>query len=163
MSTTGNASPSGAADARSVAPGAGARSALGAAGAGGGSTVVAGLVAFALVNLAIAAMLTFAPHLFFEDVGPYGAQNDHYMRDLATFYAMFGVAGLIACRRVSWRTPVLCCLAIEYGLHTLNHLADIGAAHTRWLGPANFASLAVATAALVWLARESARPLEVQR
>jgi hypothetical protein len=128
-----------------------------------GSTIVAGLVAFSLVNLAIAAMLTFAPHTFFEDVGPYGAQNDHYMRDVATFYAMFAAVGLIACRRVSWRTPVLCCMAIEFGLHTLNHLADIGAAHTRWLGPANFASLAIATAALVWLARESARPLAVQR
>ena len=46
------------------------------------SIVVAGLVAFALVNLALAAMLAFAPHAFFEDVGPYGARNDHYMRDL---------------------------------------------------------------------------------
>jgi len=127
------------------------------------SIVVAGLIAFAVVNLAIAAMLTFAPHAFFEDIGPYGAQNDHYMRDIATFYAAIGVAGLIACRRRSWRTPVLCLLALQYGLHAINHLADIGAAHTRWLGPANFASLAVATAALVWLARESARSPEVQR
>ncbi len=151
MSTAGNTSPTPATAAR------------GDTRASGGSTVVAGLLAFALVSLAIAAMLAFAPHAFFEDVGPYGAQNDHYMRDLATFYAALGAAGLIACRRPSWRTPVLCLTAIEYALHTLNHLADIGAAHTRWLGPANFASLAIATAALVWLARESARPMEVQR
>ena len=128
-----------------------------------GSIVVAGLIAFAVVNLAIAAMLTFAPHVFFEDIGPYGAQNDHYMRDVATFYAAIGIAGLIAWRRSSWRTSVLCLLALQYGLHTINHLADIGAAHTRWLGPANFASLAIATVALIWLARESARPTEVQR
>jgi hypothetical protein len=127
------------------------------------STVQVGLVAFAFVNLVIAAMLVVAPHVFFEDIGPYGSQNDHYMRDLATFYAMFAVAGLIAYRRPAWRTPVLCCLALEYGLHTLNHLADIGAAHTHWLGPANFGSLAFATGALVWLARESTRPQEVQR
>jgi hypothetical protein len=130
---------------------------------GGATIVVAGLVAFSATNLAIAAMLAFAPHAFFADIGPYGARNDHYMRDLATFYAAFGLAGLIACRRRSWRTPVLWLLAVEYGLHAINHLADIGAAHTHWLGPANFASLAIASAALVWLARESSRPPEVQR
>ncbi|HXP36782.1 MAG TPA: hypothetical protein VN817_03360 [Solirubrobacteraceae bacterium] len=127
------------------------------------SIVVAGLIAFALVNLALAAMLAFAPHAFFEDIGPYGARNDHYMRDLATFYGASAVAGLIAVRRSSWRTPVLWLLAIQSGLHAVNHLIDIGAAHSSWLGPANFASLAIATAALIWLARESARPTEVQR
>ena len=130
---------------------------------GGASVVGVGLMLFAVVNLAIAVTLAFAPHAFFEDVGPYGAQNDHYMRDLATFYAMLGIAGLIACRRVSWRTPVLWCMALQYGLHTINHLVDIGAAHSHWLGPANFASLAIATGTLVWLARESTRPEEMQR
>jgi len=126
------------------------------------SIVVAGLIAFSVVNLAIGAMLAFAPHAFFEDIGPYGVRNDHYMRDIATFYAAIGIVGLIACRRSSWRTPVLWLLAIEYGLHAINHLVDIDAAHSSWLGPANFASLALATAALVWLARESARSPEVQ-
>jgi hypothetical protein len=85
------------------------------------------------------------------------------MRDLATFYAASGIAGLIAVARSSWRTPVLWLLAIQSGLHAINHLIDINAAHSSWLGPANFASLAIATAALIWLARESARPLEVRR
>jgi hypothetical protein len=124
--------------------------------------VLAGLIAFSAVNLAIAAMLAFAPHAFFEDVGPYGARNDHYMADLATFYAAFALAGFVACTRSSWRTPVLWLLAIEYGLHAINHLIDIDAAHSSWLGPANFASLALASVALVWLARESARSPEAQ-
>lgn len=127
----------------------------------GESLVLAGLIAFSAVNLALAAMLAFAPHAFFEDIGPYGARNDHYMRDIATFYAAIGIAGLIAVRRSSWRTPVLWLLAIEYGLHAINHLVDIDSAHSSWLGPANFASLAVGAVALVWLARESARPPEV--
>ncbi len=122
---------------------------------GGVSIVQVGLAAFGLVSLALAAMLAFAPHAFFEDIGPYGAQNDHYMRDLATFYAALGAACAIAWRRPSWRTPVLGCMALQYGLHTLNHLADIGKAHTHWLGPANFASLAIATGALLWLLRQS--------
>ncbi|HTZ86430.1 MAG TPA: hypothetical protein VMB05_07165 [Solirubrobacteraceae bacterium] len=125
------------------------------------SIVVAGLIAFSLVNLALAAMLAFAPHAFFEDIGPYGARNDHYMRDIATFYAAIGLVGLIAVRRGSWRTPVLWLLAIEYGLHAINHLIDIDAAHSSWLGPANFASLAIGAVVLVWLARESSRSPEV--
>ena len=125
------------------------------------SIVVAGLIAFALVNLALAAMLAFAPHVFYDDIGPYGARNNHYMRDLATFYAASGVAGLIAVGRSSWRTPVLWLLAIQSGLHAINHLIDIDAAHSSCLGPANFASLAIAAAALTWLARESARSPEV--
>ena len=69
----------------------------------------------------------------------------------------------IAYSEVSWRTPVLCLAALQSALHSLNHLLDIGAAHPRWLGPADFISLALATAALAWLARESKLPLEVQR
>jgi hypothetical protein len=58
---------------------------------------------------------------------------------------------------------VLCCVALQFALHAINHLADIGAAHPHWLGPADFISLALAAAALVWLARESLRPPEEQR
>jgi hypothetical protein len=121
------------------------------------SAVEAGLLAFAAYHFTIAALMTFAPHTFFTDIGPFGAQNDHYLRDTATFNAAFGAALLIAYRRVSWRTPVLFCVALQFGLHTINHLADIGAAHPYWLGPADFAALALSTAVLVWLALQSNR------
>jgi hypothetical protein len=58
---------------------------------------------------------------------------------------------------------VLFTIAVQFALHTINHLADIGAAHPGWLGPADFVSLAVGTAVVAWLARESLRPVEVQR
>lgn len=122
-----------------------------------------GLLAFAVVYLALAAMMVLTPHAFYEDVGPYGVQNDHYLRDLATFYAASAAALLVAYRQVSWRVPVLCCLALQSGLHAINHLVDIGAAHSSWLGPANFISITLATVALAWLAREATRPMEVQR
>jgi hypothetical protein len=127
------------------------------------STVQIGLLAFAAYQLAVAAMMVFAPHTFFTDVGPFGVQNNHYLRDTATYNAAFGAALIVAYRRVEWRTPVLCCLALQFVLHSINHLADIGDAHPNWLGPADFISLSLATAALLWLARESTRPLEVQR
>jgi hypothetical protein len=127
------------------------------------STVRVGLIAFAAYQFLIAALMVLAPHTFFADIGPFGIQNDHYLRDTATFNAAFGAALTVAVWRVEWRTPVLCCVALQFALHSINHLADIGAAHPRWLGPADFISLTLATVAVAWLARESMQPLEVQR
>ena len=127
------------------------------------STVRVGLIVFAAYHFAIAALMVFAPHAFFANIGPFGVQNDHYLRDTATFNLAFGVSLAVAYRRVSWRTPILFCVALQFALHAINHLADIGAAHPYWLGPFDFVSLAFATAALAWLTRESTRPLEVQR
>jgi hypothetical protein len=127
------------------------------------STVRVGLIAFTLYSFAVAVLMVLAPHTFFADVGPFGVQNDHYLRDTATFNAAFGAALAVSIWRVEWRTPVLCCVALQFVLHALNHLVDIGKAHPHWLGPADFISLALAAVALVWLARESTRPLELQR
>jgi Domain of unknown function (DUF4345) len=129
----------------------------------GMSVLELGLLAFAAYHFAIAALMIFAPHTFFSNIGPFGTQNDHYLRDTATFNLAFGVSLLIAYRRPAWRTPVLFCVALQFALHAINHLADIGAAHPHWLGPFDFASLALSAAALAWLARESTRPPEVQR
>jgi hypothetical protein len=127
------------------------------------SPVRAGLIGFAVYHFVVAGLMVFAPHTFFTTIGPFGVQNDHYLRDTATFNAAFGVALAIAYRRVSWRAPVLCCVGIQFALHAANHLADIGAAHPYWLGPADFISLAFSSLLLAWLARESMRPLEVGR
>lgn len=127
------------------------------------STLRIGLIVFAAYHFVIAALMVFAPHTFFSDIGPFGVQNDHYLRDTATFNVAFGAALAISVKRPSWRTPVLCCVALQFGLHAINHLADIGAAHPGWLGPADFISLALSTLLLMWLARESMRTPEVQR
>jgi hypothetical protein len=127
------------------------------------SILAAGLLAFAAYHFAIAALMIFAPHTFFADIGPFGVQNDHYLGDTATFNLAFGVSLLIAWRRPAWRTPILFCVTLQFALHAINHLADIGAAHPYWLGPFDFASLTLATAALAWLTRESTRPQEVPR
>ncbi len=121
-----------------------------------------GLAVFALYSFVVAALMVFAPHTFFVDIGPFGVQNDHYLRDTATFEAAFGFALTVAVWRKSWRVPVLCCVALQFALHSINHLADIGEAHPHWLGPADFISLTAATLVLVWLARASMKRSEVQ-
>jgi hypothetical protein len=127
------------------------------------SSVRAGILVLALYHLALALLMVFAPHVFFTKIGPFGVQNDHYLRDTATFNAAFAAALAVAYRHPSWRAPVLFTIALQFALHAINHLADIGEAHPGWLGPADFVSLAVGTALVAWLARESLRPLEAQR
>jgi len=55
---------------------------------------------------------------------------------------------------------VLTLALVQYGLHSVNHLIDIGDSHPGWLGPANFVSLLLTTVLLGWMLtreREQAR------
>jgi hypothetical protein len=106
---------------------------------------------FALAQLLIGVLLWAAPGFFYDHVGPYGARNDHYMGDTATFYLALAVLAFGAARRPSWRVPVLLLAVLQGGLHTINHLIDIGHAHPGYLGPLNFGSLLATTALLVWM------------
>jgi hypothetical protein len=114
------------------------------------------LLVFATVQLVLGVLLWVAPGFFHEDIGPFGPRNDHYMGDLATWYLALGAALLVAFRRPSWRVPVLAVTFAQYALHSLNHLIDISEADPSWLGPADFASLLLATAVLGWMLREAA-------
>ena len=115
------------------------------------------LVVFGTTQLAVGLFLAAAPGAFFDAIGPFGTRNDHYMRDLATFYIALGVAGLVAVRRPGWRVPVLALATIEFVLHAINHLADIGEADPKWNGPATFAAVAASAVLLGWMLRVAAR------
>jgi hypothetical protein len=120
------------------------------------STVAVGLAAFAAVQLGLALFMAVSPHGFYSDVGPFGAFNGHYVRDVATFYGAIGIGLLLAIRHVAWRVPVLAITTIQYALHSLNHLIDIGKAHPAWNGYFDFGSIAAATVLLAWLWRKAA-------
>jgi peptidoglycan/LPS O-acetylase OafA/YrhL len=114
------------------------------------------LTVFAAVQVLIGAGLWLTPGFFYEEIGPYGSRNDHYMADLATWYLALGAAALVAVRRTRWRVPVLALAFIQYALHTVNHLIDVSEADPDWLGPANFVSLLLATLLLGWMLRSEA-------
>jgi hypothetical protein len=116
------------------------------------------LIVFAVVQIILGLLLWIAPGFFFDEIGPYGVRNDHYMGDLATWYLALGGVALASVNRVSWRLPVLVLAFAQYALHSFNHLLDVGEAHPSWLGPANLASLVLATGLLAWMLQAERRP-----
>jgi hypothetical protein len=116
------------------------------------------LIAFGIGQLVLGLLLWLTPGFFYDEIGPFGARNDHYMADVATFYLALGAATLVSVRRVSWRVPVLALALVQYTLHSLNHLIDIGESDPGWIGPADFVSLTLGALLLAWmLRRETAR------
>ena len=116
------------------------------------------LLLLAAVQLVLGAFLAIAPGTFVDKVAPYGSgAEDHFLRDIATFYLAIGAALLMAIGRPSWRVPVLFLVAAQYALHTLNHLIDVGGSDPGWLGPFNFVSLLLLTVITGWVLAGAAR------
>ena len=115
------------------------------------------LIALTVYHLALGLYMVVAPGSFYDVVGPFEARNDHYIRDVSTFYLAFGAATALAIGRPSWRAPVLALMAIEYALHAVNHLVDIGDADPSWVGYSDFVSIALLAVLLGWLTRVAMR------
>ena len=111
------------------------------------------LAILGLYHLLLGVAMVAAPRTFFDEVATYGAFNDHYIRDVASFYLALGIVMLVAVAKVSWQTPVLVFATLQYGLHLLNHLWDVSDTDPGWLGPANAAALALIGVVLFWLLR----------
>lgn len=115
------------------------------------------LIAFGLYWLVLGAWMVIHPASFFDKVGPFGARNDHYIRDNATWALALGALVLATVRRVSWRIPVLLLALLQDGLHTINHIADVNKAHPHRVGVFDAVSLALLAVLIVWLVLRSRR------
>ena len=93
------------------------------------------LALFGAAQVVLGLLLWITPGFFFDEIGPYGVRNDHYLGDLATWYLALGALALVAVRRVAWRLPVLALAFIQYALHSVNHLIDVGDAHPKLARP----------------------------
>ena len=109
------------------------------------------LAAFAALQWLTGALLWLAPGFFYEQVGPFGPRNDHYMGDLATWHLALGALALFAVRRREWRGPVLALALLQSVLHAFNHLLDVGQADPAWLGPATLISLVLLSGLAAWM------------
>jgi hypothetical protein len=123
----------------------------------GAGVVRFGLVAFGLYQIAIGLFQAVAPGAFFDAVGPFGARNDHYVLDAATFELPLGAMLLAAVRLQSWRVPALAFATAHWALHSLNHLVDVGEADPGWVGVFDFVALTGGTAFLAWLLANALR------
>jgi hypothetical protein len=115
----------------------------------------AGLIVLAVTQIALALWMVTDPGGFFDQVGGFGAQNDHYIRDVATWNAALGVVAAIAVVRPSWQLPVLVLATVQFTLHAINHIADADLAVGSTDGAFDAISLAVGAlllGGLAWLA-----------
>lgn len=103
------------------------------------------------VQLATGLLMAIDPGTFFEEIGPYGVQNDHYIRDAATFTLALGMVLTVAAFRPRWRVAAIAGALFQFALHAINHLVDIGEADPERLGPTNFVLLALGAALLGWM------------
>jgi hypothetical protein len=118
--------------------------------------VEVGIGWFAAYHLALALFMAVAPHAFYTAIGPFGAFNGHYVRDVATYDAAIAVALAVSLARPAWRVPVLALVTLQFALHSINHLFDASSAHPLWTGWFDFATLAASTLLLAWLLRGAA-------
>ena len=115
------------------------------------------IIAFlGVYHLLLGTVMVIAPRTFFDEIAHYGAYNDHYIRDVATFYLALGGCLLVAVGRTSWQMPLLTFALVQYGLHVLNHLWDVTDGEPSWIGPANVVALALIAALILWLLRRPA-------
>lgn len=109
------------------------------------------------VQLATGLWLAISPSTFTDSIASFGAVDNHFLRDIATAYLAMGAALLLSVSRPSWRVPVLFLVTLQYAIHTLNHLIDIGGTDPAWQGYFNFFSLALLTVALGYTLAAAAR------
>jgi hypothetical protein len=110
----------------------------------------AGLLALAGVQLLTGLWLAIAPGAFYDALADFGPRNEHDLRDMAAFYVSSAVVLAVAANRPSWRAPALALVGLQFGLHALNHLVDVGDADPSWIGWFDLLSLA-AGAGLLWV------------
>lgn len=92
------------------------------------SRLVAPLIAvFGAIQIATAIWMLLAPRSFFDQIGPFGAYNVHYLRDVAAFQGGIGIALIASLRLRALRPGAVCALFGATALHAINHIVDISA------------------------------------
>jgi hypothetical protein len=118
------------------------------------------LLALAASSILLGLWQVLAPGSFFDAIADFGPRNDHDLRDVASYYLAAGIALAIAAGRPSWRAPVLALVTLQYGIHALNHLLDVGDADPSWIGPFDAVLLIGTTGFLAVLLRAALRDEE---
>jgi hypothetical protein len=92
-----------------------------------------------------------APRDFYDAVANFGPYEPHLLRDTATINLAIGVALLVAAQRAAWRQPVLALAGLQFGLHAINHLLDVGDAESDFVGWFDVVTLAALSGLFLFL------------
>ncbi|MCW2994374.1 MAG: hypothetical protein JWQ18_1869 [Conexibacter sp.] len=117
----------------------------------------AGVLAVAAIQLVTGLALALTPRAFYDAIADFGPRNEHDLRDMAAFYLASAIVLAIAAGRPSWRAPALALVGLQFALHALNHLLDVGNGDPGWIGPLDLASLALGALVLGGLYLEAVR------
>jgi hypothetical protein len=117
----------------------------------------AALAVLAVLQIASGALALFAPGTFYDEIGRYGVENQHYVGDVGAFVLAYGVAVLIAATRPAWRVPVLALGAVWYGVHAINHAFDVGDARSDARGIVDTVYIGLGALLFAYLAWAAAR------
>ena len=122
------------------------------------SALTAGLWALAAVQAVNGLSLALTPRRFYDAIADFGPYNAHDLRDMSAFFlASAVVLAVAAARKPSWRAPALALVGLQYALHGLNHLLDIGESDPSWVGPLDVALVGGGALLIAWLYREATR------
>ncbi len=123
--------------------------------------VTPAIAVIAAIQLGTALWMVVAPHDFFEQVGPFGVYNGHYLRDAAAFQGGLGLALAAALVWPALRAGALAAMLATTALHAVNHWVDVGEAHAgSSAGIVDAVSLTVLAVVLAGLLRLVLRPRE---
>ena len=95
----------------------------------------------------------FVPRGFYDAVATFPPFNDHFLRDIGSFYLPLGVVMVIAAGRRGWRVPVLAFAVGHHALHTLSHLIDAEDAEEAHVGVLTVVGIFALTVLFAWLLR----------
>jgi hypothetical protein len=113
------------------------------------------LVVFGVYSVLVGLFMLVAPGTFFDTLGNFGARNDHYIFDNASFEFPLGLMMLAAVKWPSWRVPTLAFAALHWGLHALSHIVDPHHGAGELIGWLEAGGLVVTTALLAMALRAS--------
>jgi hypothetical protein len=113
------------------------------------------LIVFGVYSVLVGLLMLVAPGTFFDTLGNFGARNDHYIFDNASFELPLGLMMLAAARWRAWRIPALAFATLHWGLHALSHIIDPHHAAGDSIGWLEAAGLVVTTALLAIALRAS--------
>ncbi len=107
--------------------------------------IALGCGALGALSLLTALAMAIDPAGFIDEVGGFGAVNEHLVRDVATWSATLGACLLAAARLAAWRVPILAFAVLQGALHSVNHAFDADLADPGWKGWATVGLQAVVT------------------